>query len=141
MAEGIGEKLTKLTDTPNCHLVVAKPDIDVSTAFVYGNLKANELAEHPDIDGMVEAIKSQKLAGVIDRLGNVLETVTIPAYPIIREIKDTLKADGADGVLMSGSGPTVFAIFTDKEKAEKAFEGLKEGKLAKQVFLTQFISG
>lgn len=141
LAEGIGEKLTKLTDTPNCHLVVAKPDIDVSTAFVYGNLKANELAEHPDIDGMVEAIKSQKLAGVIDRLGNVLETVTIPAYPIIREIKDTLKADGADGVLMSGSGPTVFAIFTDKEKAEKAFEGLKEGKLAKQVFLTQFISG
>lgn len=140
LAEGIGEKLTKLPDTPNCHLVVAKPDIDVSTAFVYGNLKANELKEHPDIDGMVDAITEKQLEGVIQRLGNVLETVTVPAYPIIREIKETLKADGADGVLMSGSGPTVFAIFTDKEKAEKAFEGLKEGNLARQVFLTQFVS-
>jgi len=141
LAEGIGEKLTKLPDAPNCHLVVAKPDIDVSTAFVYGNLKANELEEHPDIDGMIQAIENGELTGVTQRLGNVLETVTVPAYPIIQEIKDTLKADGADGVLMSGSGPTVFAIFTDKEKAEKAFEGLKEGNLAKQVFLTQFTSG
>ena len=141
LAEGIGEKLTALPDAPNCYLVVAKPDIDVSTAFVYGNLKADQLKEHPDIDGMVQAIQSRRLEGIIERLGNVLETVTVPAYPVIGQIKDELKADGADGVLMSGSGPTVFGIFVDVQKAEKAFKGLKEGKLAKQVFLTQFVPG
>lgn len=80
LSEGIGEILTELPAPPQCHLVIAKPQISVSTKAVYGKLRVNELApeEHPDIDGMMAAIKNGDLDGVIERLGNVLETVTVP---------------------------------------------------------------
>ena len=138
LAEGIGEILSALPAPPDCQLVVAKPDINVSTKFVYENLRANELESHPDIDGMIEALKLGDLKGITDRLGNVLETVTVPAYPIIRKIKDSMLAAGAEGALMSGSGPTVFGIFTDKAQAEQAAKRIREAELAKQVFVTNF---
>lgn len=137
LSEGIGEVLTPLPDMVNCPIIIAKPAISVSTKFVYENLKANELEAHPDIDGMIAAIKAGDLRGVSDRLENVLETVTTVHYPVINEIKDFLKERGALNALMSGSGPTVFALFDDKKTAEKAFEELKNTELAKQVFLTE----
>jgi 4-diphosphocytidyl-2-C-methyl-D-erythritol kinase len=88
---------------------------------------------------MVEAIKEGSLAGVVERLGNVLETVTVEAHPIIDVIKQKMLELGAEGSLMSGSGPTVFGIFTDKEKAEKACAQIAEAQLAKQVFVTNFV--
>ncbi len=139
LAEGIGEKLTALPKAPDCYLLVAKPDINVSTKYVYEHLDAKEGYDHPDIDGMVEAIKAGSLKGITDRLGNVLENVTIEAHPIIATIKERMLALGADNSLMSGSGPTVFGIFTDKDKAEKAYGQIKEEQLAGQVFLTQFV--
>lgn len=135
LAEGIGEVLSVLPAPPDCYLVVAKPDINVSTKFVYENLKANELEYHPDIDGMIEALKQGDLKGITDRLGNVLETVTVPAYPIIQKIKEIMLAAGAEGALMSGSGPTVFGIFTDEEQARQAAELLRAA--AKQIFVTK----
>ncbi len=138
LAEGIGEVLSSLPSPPKCHLVVAKPDINVSTKFVYENLRANELKEHPDIDGMIEALKEPSLKGVTERLGNVLETVTVPAYPVIQDIKKTMLLAGAENALMSGSGPTVFGIFTDSEKAQLAADRIKEQKLAQQIFVTRF---
>lgn len=141
LAEGIGEVLSELTAPPACYLVIAKPDINVSTKFVYENLRANELEYHPDIDGMIEAIEQGSLKGITDRLGNVLETVTVPAYPIIREIKDVMLAAGAENALMSGSGPTVFGIFTDEKQAEAAAEQIRAALLAKQVFVTGFVNG
>ena len=141
LAEGIGEVLSVLPTPPACHLVIAKPDINVSTKFVYENLRANELEEHPDIDGMINALKMGDLKGITDRLGNVLETVTVPAYPIIEEIKTVMRNEGAENALMSGSGPTVFGIFTYKEKAEAAAERVKNAGLAKQVFVTTFVKG
>lgn len=138
LAEGIGEVLSELPAPPRCHLVIAKPDINVSTKFVYENLKANELKEHPDIDGMIEAIRSSSLKGITDRLANVLETVTIPAYPIIRDIKDQMLACGAENALMSGSGPTVFGIFTDLDKALAAADMIKNRELAREIFVTEF---
>lgn len=138
LAEGIGEILTILPAPPACHLVVAKPDINVSTKFVYENLRANELKTHPDIDGMIQCLSDQDLTGIAERLANVLETVTIPAYPIIQDIKDTLLDLGAMNALMSGSGPTVFGLFTDKEKADVAAEAIRGDGLAKQVFVTRF---
>lgn len=138
LAEGIGEVLSKLPAPPACRLVIAKPDINVSTKFVYENLRANELQYHPDIDGMIEALRAGELKGITDRLGNVLETVTVPAYPIIQDIKDTMSAAGAEGTLMSGSGPTVFGIFRDKALAEKAAVQIRAAGLAKQVFVTEF---
>ena len=138
LSEGIGEILTPLPAPPECFLVVAKPDINVSTGFVYGNLHADMLTDHPDIDGMINALNIGELKGITDRLGNVLETVTIKEYPIIEELKELLRNKGAENALMSGSGPTVFGIFTNHETAEAAAEAVREQKLAGQVYVTVF---
>lgn len=137
LSEGIGEVLTTLPKMPACWILIAKPPINVSTAFVYGNLKANELTEHPDIDGMIQAIEAQDLAGIAQRLGNVLETVTVPAYPVIAEIKQVMLDAGAMQSLMSGSGPTVFGIFAEEQKAHEAAEIIRTAGLAQQVYVTQ----
>ncbi len=136
LAEGIGEILTKLPDAPACVVLVAKPDIDVSTRYVYENLHAESLEYHPDIDGMRAAIEEGDLRGMAERMGNVLETVTVNAYPVIREIKEVMKKSGAWNALMSGSGPTVFGIFGEEEKARKAYNEIAQANLAGQLFLT-----
>ncbi len=136
LANGIGEELTSLPPLPFCHIVVAKPDLEVSTKFVYEHLDAQGLTEHPDIDGMVTAVREGSLPGVLNRMQNVLESVTVPAYPVIAAIKDKMLALGAAGSLMSGSGPTVFGIFTEEDTAKEAFRQLKAYPPAKQVFLT-----
>ena len=138
LAEGIGEKLTPLAPAPDCYVLVAKPDISVSTKYVYEHLDAQEIIKHPDIDGMVEAIAEESLQGILDRMENVLETVTVSAYPVIQTIKDRMKELGAINSLMSGSGPTVFGIFVEKDMARRAYEKLEEEQLAKQIFLTEF---
>ena len=136
LAEGIGEKLTSLPGVPMCYVLIGKPGINVSTKFVYGNLHLDEVTEHPDIDGMVEAIRNHDLYGITDRMGNVLESVTCPAYPVIDEIKAQMMKNGAVNAMMSGSGPTVFGIFDDPDKAEFARAQLKISGLSKQTFLT-----
>lgn len=137
LSEGIGEKLTPLPAVPNCWVLVAKPSISVSTKFVYENLRVDELQHHPDIDGMIEAIEKQDLYGVADKLENVLETVTIPNYPVIADIKEHIKNGGAINALMSGSGPTVFGLFDSREKAQAEYKALKEMDLARQLYLTR----
>ena len=136
LAEGIGERLTSLPGVPMCYVLIGKPGINVSTKFVYGNLHLDEVTEHPDIDGMVEAIRNHDLYGITDRMGNVLESVTCPAYPVIDEIKAQMMKNGAVNAMMSGSGPTVFGIFDDPDKAEFARDQLKISGLSKQTFLT-----
>lgn len=143
LSEGIGEVLTPLTAMPQCQVLIAKPAISVSTRFVYENLHADKLKtqDHPDIDGMVNAIERGDLCKVAGLLGNVLETVTIPAYPVIGHIKEAMTRYGAAGTLMSGSGPTVFGLFTNPKTAAAAYEQLRHGRdsgLAKQVYLTNF---
>ena len=138
LSEGIGEILTPLPTPPDCFLVVVKPDINVSTGFVYGNLHADRLTYHPDIDGMIEALRTGSLSGVTDRLGNVLETVTVKEYPVIEEIKSLLRSKGAENALMSGSGPTVFGIFQKKATAEAAAQAVSDQQLAGQIFVTTF---
>lgn len=137
LSEGIGEILTSLPPIPNCYILVAKPPISVSTKFVYENLDANGLAEHPDIDGMIAAIKKGNIQEIADHMENVLETVTIPKYPVIGEIKDCMKASGAMNALMSGSGPTVFGIFEKREEAEAARRVIQDKKLANQIYVVQ----
>lgn len=137
LAEGIGEKLTTLKSMPNCYVVIVKPTVSVSTKYVYENLKANELTYHPDIDGMIEDIANGDLYGISDKLSNVLETVTIEAYPIIGEIKKSLIKDGAINALMSGSGPTVFGLFEDRDEAENALQNIKRAGLGKKYFVTE----
>ncbi len=141
LSEGIGEKLTPVASPPQAYLVVAKPDIYVSTPVVYKKLDAKEHYEHPDIDGMIRAMEAKDLEGIVSRLGNVLELVTIEDYPIVEEIKKLLVDNGALGALMSGSGPSVFAIFSDEETARKACEVLAGTNMAKQLFVTTFQNG
>ncbi len=136
LSEGIGEILTALPPAPACHVVVAKPPVHVSTKWVYQNLHLEQVTEHPDIDGMAESIRQGDYAGVVRRLSNVLESVTVPRYPVIAQIRDFLRENGADGALMSGSGPTVFALFDDRERAKQALEALRKTGLAAQTFLT-----
>ena len=137
LAEGIGEVLTPLPAMPHCSLVIAKPKIHVSTKFVYGNLKANELKEHPDIDGQVQALREGSLEQLVAKMGNVLETVTVPAYPVIDEIKRTMLKNDAMGAMMSGSGPTVFGVFEREERAQEVCRLLKKEGAAKQVYLVR----
>lgn len=136
LAEGIGDKLRALPACPDCYVLIGKPAISVSTKFVYENLHANELEYHPEIDKMLDAIQWHNLNKIADCMGNVLETVTIPHYPVIQKIKDHMKEHGALNAMMSGSGPTVFGLFDDKATAENACEVLRESRLARTVFLT-----
>lgn len=138
LAEGIGEKLSPLPTPPECILLIAKPDINVSTKYVYEHLDSEGVEEHPDIDGMTDALTRKDLQGIVERLGNVLENVTVKKHPIIAEIKNCMLEHGAMGSLMSGSGPTVFGIFDKKEDAEKAMKYIRDKELAKQVFVTGF---
>lgn len=137
LAEGLGEKLTRLSPMPQCHVLIAKPGVSVSTAFVYGNLNIPKL-DHPDINGMVKYIYEGDLKSITSSLGNVLETVTIPRHPIIGVIKAEMKAGGAMGVLMSGSGPSVFGLFEEKRTAYAVLRTLRQKRLAKDLFVTDF---
>lgn len=138
LAEGIGEKLTALPPMPECRLVVAKPDFDVSTKYVYENLHANSLKEHPDVDGMIAAIRANDLEAVATCMENVLETVTVRKYPQISELKNLMCNMGALNALMSGSGPSVFGLFTDEKAAEDCATEIRKNGLASQVFVTNF---
>lgn len=136
LAEGIGEKLTPLPPMPKCFVLLAKPSISVSTKVVYEKLDSHEIAEHPDIDGIIEGLKGRDLGSVSACMGNVLEKVTIEAYPVIEKIKETMKSQGALNAMMSGSGPTVFGLFDDKKKAKKAAFRIRELQLARQTYVT-----
>lgn len=135
LAEGIGEILTPLTPMPKCFVLVAKPGISVSTKTVYEKLDAHDMEEHPDIDGVIEGLEKGDLKKVAASMGNVLERVTIEDYPIIEEIKNVMKEEGALNAMMSGSGPTVFGIFDDKTMAKQAGQKIRELELTKQVYV------
>ena len=136
LAEGIGDKLSPLPAMVKCPVLIAKPQISVSTKFVYQNLKLDDKTVHPDIDRLIEDIRNKDLKAVSDHMGNVLESVTIPNYPVISQIKEQMMDSGAVGSMMSGSGPTVFGLFDDSRTAQLAFGKIKRSGLAKQVYLT-----
>ena len=136
LAEGIGEELSPLAPMVKCPVLIAKPSISVSTKFVYQNLKLDDTTVHPDIDLLIEDIKAKNLHDIAAHMGNVLETVTIPNYPVIDEIKKHMLSHGAVGAMMSGSGPTVFGLFDDEDTAKKAYKAMRSSHLARQVYLT-----
>ena len=139
IARGIGEILTPLPTPPKCHVIIAKPPVSVSTAFVYGNIKPDEIEKRPDIEAMVSAIKAQDLYKLAKSLYNVMEDITVPQYPVIQEIKTIMLENGALNSIMSGSGPTVFGLYDDIEKAEQTVKLLKAKGLTEQLYLTKFI--
>ena len=135
LAEGIGEVLTALPALPGCYLVLGKPAGGLSTPEMYRGLDAETDVRHPDIDGQIRALREGDLFGVAERLGNVLEPVACARQPEVGIIREQMLEAGAIGARMSGSGPTVFGIFTEEEKAKKACSVLEKGP-AKEVILT-----
>lgn len=137
LSEGIGEILTPLNPMPKCYILLVKPPINVSTKYVYKNFNLNNIKEHPDIDGMISAINKGDLYNISNKLANVLETVTIKDYPVIEEIKNKMCQEGALNSLMSGSGPTVFGIFDNFNKADKAYAIFRNCDLVNHVNLVR----
>ncbi len=141
LSEGIGEVLTGLKEPPECVLLLVKPDINVSTKYVYRNLKLETLERHPDIDGMMRDIENGALESLCEKLENVLESVTGKQYPVIGKIEHVMKEEGALQAVMSGSGPTVFGIFKETETARKAMNKIREKGLAREVYISGFFHG
>ena len=137
LAEGIGEKLTGITQVPECFVLIGKPGINVSTKAAYESLNLSGIQTHPDIDGMIQDIQNGDLQGMTAKMGNVFEPGIIGQYPVIQEIKDLMESHGALKAMMSGSGPTVFGIFDSQEKMDAAAKILRESNLAKTVFGTR----
>ena len=138
LSEGIGEKLTKLEDVPQCTVLVAKPNFGVSTGYVYANLHVDKIKKHPDMDKVIECVNNKDLKGIASNMENILENVTIHDYPFIQVIKDIMNDFGALNSLMSGSGPTVFGLFDNKANAERAAVALRELDDVGDVIVTCF---
>lgn len=138
LATGRGEILQSLPAAPPCWVVIAKPPIGVSTADVYGRFKVDEIRKHPDVHRMIEAIHGKSFSGVVEHLGNVLEDVTLSLYPEVSQIKEKMHKFGMEGVLMSGSGPTVFGLTEIRSKAERAYNGLRG--FCKDVYVVRLLT-
>ena len=141
LAEGIGEKLTQLSSCPDCYVLVAKPDISVSTAYVYTNLVLDDTTVHPDIDMVRNALESGDIRTAAQNMGNLLENVTQKEYPVISEIKHIMDDNGALGSLMSGSGPTVFGLFDDYGTALECLAAVDKSDKAKDIHLVKVCNG
>lgn len=138
LAEGIGEILSPLPKMSDAYILLVKPPINVSTATVYEEIDSAPIDARPDTDAMLLSLKNGDIKGIADNLCNVMESVTVKMHPIIGGIKTKMLMNGALGAVMSGSGPTVFGIFDDFEKAKKSADSFS--LQFKDVFLTKVLN-
>lgn len=124
LATGRGEKIQSLPAPPNCWVILAKPPISVSTADIYGNLQLSKM-EHPDTTSMMNALWMGDYEQMCASVGNILEPVTMSIHPQVAVLKEQMKKFGADAVLMSGSGPTVFGLVKHESRVPRIYNGLK----------------
>jgi 4-diphosphocytidyl-2-C-methyl-D-erythritol kinase len=138
LAKGRGEILQQVDSPPQCWVVLAKPPINVSTSEIYGKLNVQEIKRHPSIPGMLDALKKKDFEAMCENLGNVLEEVTLQLYPEVQHMKECMQKLGADGVLMSGSGPTVFALVSKESKVARIYNGLRG--FCKEVYVVRMLT-
>lgn len=138
LATGRGEKLEPIAAPPQCWVILAKPPIHVSTQEIYGKLNAKEIPRHPSVPQMLRAIEDQQFTDMCQAMGNVLEDVTVKVYPEVKQIKECMLRLGADGVLMSGSGPTVFGLVSKEAKVARIYNGLRG--FCKDVFAVRMLT-
>ncbi|GMK41668.1 4-diphosphocytidyl-2-C-methyl-D-erythritol kinase [Paenibacillus sp. CCS19] len=138
VATGRGERLERIENPPQCWVVLAKPPINVSTADVYGRFKASELKWHPSMKDMLGAIAQGSFNDMCASLGNVLEEVTLKHYPEVLQLKESMQKLGAEGVLMSGSGPTVFGLVSKEAKLARIYNGLRG--FCKEVYVVRMLT-
>jgi len=124
LATGRGEKIKELPTPPPCWVVLAKPSIGVSTQAIYQNLDLDDV-QHPDIQKMIQALENGDYNAMCTHIGNVLEPVTSQLHSEVDQIKNHMKVFGADAVLMSGSGPTVFGLVQHESRAQRIYNGLR----------------
>ena len=138
LAEGRGEILSPLSSLPHCHLVVCKPDFPLSTPELFGRINCAKIRRRPDTTGMISALDSGNLHDVAHRLYNVFEDALTERHSVVvQDIKNILIQEGALGATMSGSGPTVFGLFSDKQLADQAYTTLLE--IHQETFLTEVV--
>ncbi len=138
VARGRGERLETVSTPPQCWVILAKPPINVSTADVYGKFRVNDVKQHPSVPRMLDALARQSFQDMCAALGNVLENVTLQRYPEVRQIKECMIKSGADGVLMSGSGPTVFGLVSKEVKVARVYNALRG--FCKEVFVVRMLT-
>ena len=123
-ATGRGEKIEQLNAVPQCWVVLVKPKKGISTGTVFSALSYDTL-EHPDTHSMIAAIREQNYTSMTNLVGNSLEETSIIRQPSIEKIKEKMLSFGADAALMSGSGPTIFALCRKYSRAQRVYNGLK----------------
>ena len=138
LATGRGEIIHPIPSPPKCWVILIKPRIGVSTKEIYEALNANEV-QHLDIKGMLDCIELQDYQGICNRLGNSLESVTFERYPVVEEIKNKLIQFGAEAVLMSGSGPTVFALVRKEYKLRRIINSINGCLREHEVYAVRLI--
>lgn len=139
LAEGIGEKLTRLDDMPVTDVLLVKPNVAVSTAEAYHRIDASGDLKHPEIDEIISELNLQDLSDLGNKMGNVFEDMVIDTYPVIRELKQELREQGAFGALMSGSGSCCYGLFKDKDELNNAYLYFKKKYPAYQVYKAKTI--
>lgn len=137
LAEGRGERLTTLKAAPRFHVVVCKPDFPLSTPALFKRSDAVEVIDRPDTEGMLQAIEDSDALGVSARVFNVFEAVLDLGEREVFAIKERLLSLGAAAAAMTGSGPTVFGLFTDAQAAQAAYDTLKTDYA--QIYLAEFV--
>lgn len=138
LATGRGEHTKQIQDMPSCYVILVKPRISVSTPSVFKALDVNK-AYHPNIDALEEAVQAGDYQKMIQNMGNSLEEVTMKRIPQIQHIKEAMLKFGADAAMMSGSGPTVFALVRQEKRANRIFNALKG--FNEEVYLVRPIKG
>ncbi|MEX2459922.1 MAG: 4-(cytidine 5'-diphospho)-2-C-methyl-D-erythritol kinase [Paenibacillaceae bacterium] len=138
LATGRGELLQPIESPPQCWVILVKPPINLSTADIYAKLNVEQIKAHPSTAELLEAIRTQNLDRLCQSMGNVLEEVTLDMYPIVRQLKRCMEKLGAEGVLMSGSGPTVFGIVSKEAKAQRIYNGLRG--FCKEVYAVRMLT-
>ena len=127
LAQGKGEQLRRLPALPTCYFVICKPRFSISTPVLFSRLHVGKIRCRPDTPGIIEALEAADLEGVARRMYNVFESVLEPSrQEVLQQIRSVLLDYGALGVSMSGTGPSMFGLFSNRETAEAAFRVLKE---------------
>jgi len=139
LATGRGEVLKPIPSPPQCWVIVAKPPINVSTAEVYGRLRSDQIQVHPSAERMIGALEQGSFHQMCKELGNVLEEVTLKMHPEVQQLKEGMLKLGADGALMSGSGPTVFGLVSKESKVARIYNGLRG--FCKEVYAVRLLTG
>lgn len=124
LASGHGEKIKRLPAPPSCWVVLAKPDIGVSTGSVFRHITIEDI-HHPETCDVMGAICKKNFQMLCNSIGNALEEVTFELYPETKRIKEKMIQYGAPGVLMSGSGPVVYSLVEQHTKAQRIYNGLR----------------